>query len=246
VVLLGETHDNAEHHRLQLALLKEMVEAGRRPALVMEQIDREFQPAVEAELARPGRTADSVLAAGQFNRRSWNVDAYRPLIALALEFDLPVVGANVSRAEARTIVRDPAKAGLPPVAPAVEQAIAAEIDRSHCGEKAAPAVLAGMVAAQRARDVSMARALERNAQRGGVLVAGRGHVRADGGVPLYLARRPLVIGLLEVDPARAMAADYLDGEFATVASFDYVWFTERANRPDPCAAPVSLPAAPAR
>src|SRR5262245_18324226 len=55
VVLLGETHDNPEHHRLQRELLTEAIASGRRPALVMEQLDREFQSALEIERKRAGR-----------------------------------------------------------------------------------------------------------------------------------------------------------------------------------------------
>jgi uncharacterized iron-regulated protein len=243
VVLLGETHDNLEHHRLQRELLGAIVGSGRRPVLVMEQFDREFQPALETERAKPGRTVETVLAAGHFDRRSWQVEGYRPLVALALEFDLPIVAGNLSRDDARSIVRDPARAALPPVDKRVDEALAADIDRSHCGEKAPPAVLAGMVAAQRARDLAMARSLEGDPARGAVLIAGVGHVRADRGAPLYMTHRPLVVAFIEIDPDLSRPAQYLDGEFATPASFDYLWFTLRATRADPCAGKPSLPRA---
>jgi len=241
VVLLGETHDNREHHRLQREVLESIVATGRRPALVMEQFDREYQGALDAERVRAGRTADSVLDAGHFNRRGWQVDGYRPLVEVALQAGLPIVAANLSRNDARAIVRDPAQVVLPPVNPAVEQALAADIDRSHCGETTPPAILAGMVAAQRARDLGMAQALEQQAARGAVLIAGIGHVRADRGAPLYMRQRPLVIAFMEVDEERHTLHDYFDREFATEASFDYVWFTARAERADPCAEPPALP-----
>jgi uncharacterized iron-regulated protein len=246
LVLLGETHDNPEHHRLQRELLAHVVAQARRPALVMEQFDREFQTQLDAERIRPGRSADSVLDAGHFNRRSWQVDGYRPLVALALEFDLPIVAGNLSRNDARAIVRDPKRAALPPVDPRIEQALGADITRSHCGDTVEPVLLAGMVAAQRARDLTMAQALARHAQRGAVLIAGAGHVRADRGAPLYLATRPLVIAFVEIDPKRRRPQDYFDGAFAVAGSFDYLWFTPRAERADPCAnAPaLTLPGSP--
>src|SRR5213593_3577327 len=37
-VLLGERHDNADHHALQAKLVRAMVEAGRRPALGFEML----------------------------------------------------------------------------------------------------------------------------------------------------------------------------------------------------------------
>jgi uncharacterized iron-regulated protein len=246
VVLLGETHDNPQHHRQQRELLAQIVATGRRPAVVMEQFDREFQAQLDAERVRAGRTADTVLDAGHFDRRSWEVEGYRPLVELALEFDLPIVAANLSRGDARLIVRDPARAALPAVDARVEHSLAADIEGSHCGEKIAPAVLAGMVAAQRARDVTMAQALVTQADRGAVLIAGIGHVRADRGAPLYLPRRQLVIGFVEVDSERRRPQDYFDGTFATAESFDYIWFTPRAPRADPCAAAPKLPSVPPR
>jgi uncharacterized iron-regulated protein len=244
IVLLGETHDNLEHHRLQRELLAQIVATGRRPALVMEQFDREFQAPLDAARSSRERDADAVLDAGRFNRRSWQIQGYRPLVELALDFDLPIVAANLSRDEARAIVRDPGQAALPRVDPRVEQALAADIDRSHCGEKTPPAILAGMVAAQRARDLAMAQALMRYQQRGAVLVAGVGHVRADRGVPLYLEKRPLVIAFIEIDEDKQKPDAYVDGEFATRASFDFVWFTPRADRLDPCATAPLLQQAP--
>jgi len=244
VVLLGETHDNLEHHRLQRELLAEILATDRRPALVMEQFDREFQAPLDAAGSSQQRNPETVLDAGHFNRRSWQLDGYRPLIALALDFDLPIVAANLSRNEAREIVRDPAQAALPPVDKRVEQALAGDIERSHCGAKTPPAILAGMVAAQRARDLAMAQALMRYERRGAVLIAGVGHARADRGVPLYLEKRPLVIAFIELDEDKKSPDDYLDGEFATRASFDYLWFTSRADRTDPCATAPGLPQVP--
>ncbi|HEU0203846.1 MAG TPA: ChaN family lipoprotein [Burkholderiaceae bacterium] len=235
IVLLGETHDNAGHHALQLRVLQATVAAGRRPALVMEQLDREHQAALDAERARPGRTVDSVLDAARFDRRGWKAEGYRDLVAFALEHGLPIVAANISRAEARAIVRAPASAHLPPVDARVEQELARDIERGHCGERIEPALSAGMVAAQRARDVAMAQALTAGAQAdGAVLIAGIGHVRADRGVPLYLSTRPLIVGFVDVDGAKE-APDPLDAVFATPASFDFAWFTEPAPRDDPCA-----------
>lgn len=234
-VLLGEIHDNPEHHRLQRALIGDMLAAGRRPALVMEQLDREYQSALDAARQQQDRTADQLLDAAHFNRRGWQIEGYRPLVELALENDLPIVAANVSRNDARAIVRDPSKAGLPPVPKEVDHAIAADIERSHCGQTPPAPMLAGMVAAQRARDAAMAQAMQRQAGRGAVLIAGGGHVRADRGAPLYMAERPLVIAFVEVDAEMKSLQAYLDGSFATARSFDFVWFTEKAARPDPCA-----------
>src|SRR5262249_55513159 len=38
-VLLGEQHDNPAHHELEAEIVRRLIAAGRRPALVMEMLD---------------------------------------------------------------------------------------------------------------------------------------------------------------------------------------------------------------
>src|SRR5204863_9785705 len=47
-VLLGETHDNAEHHRLQLRVLEALAARGETRVLAMEQFDSDRQAAIDA------------------------------------------------------------------------------------------------------------------------------------------------------------------------------------------------------
>ena len=55
VVLLGEVHDNAVQHRLRLEVLRRAFAAGWRPAIAMEQFDRERQGDIDrARAERPG------------------------------------------------------------------------------------------------------------------------------------------------------------------------------------------------
>jgi uncharacterized iron-regulated protein len=227
-VLLGERHDNAAHQRLQLEVVEGMLARGARPALAFEQLDREHQEALSRAQAAPGRDAESVATAGKLDREAWRWPAYRPLVALALERNLPIVAANLSRADARSVVREPSRSGLAPPADAVRAALERDLVEGHCGER--PPYLAGMVEAQRARDAQLARALA--AYPSAVLITGAGHARRDRGVPLYLpaATRVLSIGFVEVEETLRDAAAYRDA-----GSYDYLWFTARAPREDPCA-----------
>jgi hypothetical protein len=55
VLILGEVHDNAEQHRLRLEVLHRAFAQGWRPAIAMEQFDRDRQDGIEqARLERPG------------------------------------------------------------------------------------------------------------------------------------------------------------------------------------------------
>jgi uncharacterized iron-regulated protein len=229
-VILGETHDNPEHHRLQRVVLDALATRGGTRLLAMEQFDAEYQAALDR--ARTSAVdAETLADAGHFDRAGWQWPLYRPLVQFALERGWPLAAANLSRKEARAIVADPARSRLPPADPSVTAALARDIGESHCGKAPEGKLLQGMVEAQRARDARMASALKGPS----VLIAGAGHARRDRGVPLYLGDHDVVIiAFIEVEEGKTVPQDYFDG-FATAASFDYVWFTPRAAREDPCA-----------
>jgi uncharacterized iron-regulated protein len=224
-VILGETHDNPEHHRLQRLVLDRLPTPR---ALAMEQFDSEHQAAIDAAQAK-GADAEAIADAGHFDRRGWDWPLYRPLVEFAVEHRWPIIAANLSRAAARRIVNNPAASGLAP-APELAAALAHDIADSHCGQPPPPKLLAGMVEAQRARDARMATRIRAPS----VLITGIGHARRDRGVPLYLpASDVLSIAFVEAQPGKTAPQDYFDGFFGP-QSFDYLWFTLRAERPDPC------------
>jgi len=70
VLLLGETHDNPQHHELQQRLLKARIASGARPALMMEQLDDDSQPALDRALAGsdPRRGLEQCHQADQVHR----------------------------------------------------------------------------------------------------------------------------------------------------------------------------------
>lgn len=230
-VILGEAHDNPEHHALQRLVLQALAVRGGPRALAMEQFDSEQQPALEAARARGG-DAEALADAGGFNRKGWNWPLYRPLVEFALAHGWPLVAANLSRERARAIVRDASRSGLPP-SPALTAALERDIVESHCGDAPPAPMLAGMVEAQRARDAHIAAAIA--ARERTVLITGNGHARRDRGVPLHLhPGEVLVIAFVEVQTGQRSPHDYLD-RFSSRESYDYVWFTPRAVRADPCA-----------
>jgi uncharacterized iron-regulated protein len=261
-VLLGETHDNAAHHLLQSRLLDALINAKRKPALVMEQFDVEHQRLIDGVRERSG-DAEAIADAGQMAKKRWGWPQYKPLVSTAVTRELPVMAANLSRAEARKVFADGLKSLPPPYDEklfastwnaernAIMRAIMIE---SHCGQLVSE-MEGGMIAAQRARDAVMANVLVQHHDRGAVLIAGRGHVRRDLGVPLYLSyllsdrkrdtkretdykTSTLAVGFVEVDEGKTTPADYKEirNEIRneTEPPFDYVWFTARQIRDDPC------------
>jgi uncharacterized iron-regulated protein len=237
VVLLGEVHDNVTQHALRAAALRQWVTQGARPALVFEQFDREHQPDIDRARHERPADADYLIAQAKGNA-DWHWESYRPLVALALEFDLPIVAANLSRAEAMRVAEegwadlfDPARRSALALdaLPADlwrkhEEAIA----EGHCNLLPAED-LPALARAQMARDIVMAESIRPYLDRGAVLLAGNGHVRRDIGVRFWLpadaARSAISIGMLERD----------DGSVSdSVDEFDAYVVTERAQRADPC------------
>ena len=229
VLLLGEVHDNAAQHALRQQALAKLLALGDRPALLMEQFDRERQPAIdEAVRARANsplaERVEAVIDAGG-RAAGWQWALYRPYIALALQHGLPIIAANVSRAEARRIITlGLAATGWQDAVPEdIAQAQTAAIEASHCGLVDA-ALATRLARAQLARDQFMAQQIERHAARGVLLLAGNGHVRTDIGVPRWLPpdlrARGRSVGYLEPGDRRA--------------PYDAVVLTAAQPRADPC------------
>jgi uncharacterized iron-regulated protein len=236
VVLFGEVHDNATQHALRLQAFENLLRKGARPALLLEQLDRERQAAIDRLRADvPAPDAAQIILAGSgapaSDTRAWNWPFYQPLIALALAYELPIVAANVSREDARRVISGglAAQGFEPAVAPEIQRQQADAIEASHCGMLTA-AQAQGMASAQIARDQFMARMVEVHASRGVLLLAGNGHVRKDVGVPRWLTLatrgRTEAIGMLEADEGKRP-----DDEGA----FDRVIVTPPQQRKDPCA-----------
>jgi uncharacterized iron-regulated protein len=243
-VLLGERHDNAEHHRLQAGIVRGLVARGRRPAVAFEMLRADvaapLAEATQAGNASPG----AVRAAVGWDASGWpDFALYEPVFAAALEAGLPLSvgdlpGALLSR------VRDGGLAGLDPgtrarlrldaAGPGAQrEALAHDIVTGHCG-LLPDAAVPRLVDVQLARDAHLALALETAASQadGAVLIAGAGHVRRDWGVPWWLELRApgasvRTLAFLETTEPEAEPGPEAD-------RYDFVWYTAPADDEDPC------------
>lgn len=238
VALLGELHDNLHHH----ARRGELLAALPGPLVVVaEHLTQGRTAALRPGLA--GASLREALEAAGFDARAWAWPVHEPLFAAVARAGHALVGGNLERDVVRRIAREGTGAtpqvlqpwiDAAPLDPSARAALDDDLVQSHCGQLPAARV-PGMVAAQRARDASMAQALiealDRRVARPAVLLAGNGHLRRDYGVPQLLrARRPalrvLAVGFLEsgqpLDEASAL--------------YDLAWVTPAAERDDPCRA----------
>jgi uncharacterized iron-regulated protein len=250
-VLLGEKHDNPDHHRLQALVLEREVAAGRRPRVAFEMLDVDAQRVVDAYLAEPGASASGFAGAVAWEAGGWPpFRDYQPIFEVAFRARLPIIAANLEHERARALVHGGLAALSPervawlglerPFPPALERSLEAELGEDHCGMLPL-SLLAPMALAQHARDAQMARALlDGGSDTPGVLIAGGGHVRRDRGVPYYLALNGetsvLALDFIEVEPGETEPSRYAPSAPDGAPAVDLLWFTPRANDDDPCKA----------
>jgi uncharacterized iron-regulated protein len=249
VLLLGEVHDNLDHHALQARLVRAVGASGRTPVLAFEMLDDSQQVAVDALAARGEKDPDAVADAVEWKKRGWGPFArYRPIFEAGLAAGMPIRAASLPRAVIAAAAADgleklpsPVRARLERQGPLTEEARLAfrkEMLDSHCGALPEQA-LDPMVLAQRARDAAMAERLDAAGDRGAVLIAGTGHVRTDRGVPAYLersGRKMLSVAMVEVLPGVNEPGAYAAEFNAQALPADVVVFTPAATREDPCEA----------
>jgi uncharacterized iron-regulated protein len=241
VVLLGEVHDNAAQHATRAAALRRLIAGGARPAIAFEQFDRERQADIDRarrETPPAGRTLAEHVIEQARPARGWDWSLYRPFVQLALDHDLPIVAANLSRGDAMRVAMQGfdavfddatrARFGLDALPLPVLEAHERAIDEGHCSRLPAEA-LPAMARAQIARDLALAQSIRPHFARGVVLLTGNGHARNDIGIPFFLGEgereQVITIGLLERDPSAASGPRQFDVSFGTPPQ----------QRDDPCA-----------
>lgn len=252
-VLLGEIHDNPDHHLIQADIVGGLAKLGAKPSVVFEMIPQGFADI----LARFETGADKDLTALaerlEWSERGWpDFSLYRPIFESAVANDLPIRAGNLDRETVGAIAKDGVKAltdadvrrwGLDdPMPPAQSAELADTIREAHCGLMPDGAI-APMTLVQRARDGALANAMidaaKQSESGNAVLIAGSGHVRNDWAVPAILAEREpqsraVSVQMVEVAEGEGQPADYGMTPAAPVR-FDFTIFTPRQDVSDRCA-----------
>lgn len=215
IVLLGEFHTAAEHHRWQLHMLAGL--QALRPELVVgfEMFPRAVQPALDRWARGQSSEAEFLEAARWHEVWGYDAELYLPLFHFVRQKRLPMVALNVDRGlisrvgrEGWRAVPQEAREGLSDPAPASQayrrslaQVFQAKLQRAaaHQDSEEAPDLAAILgrddfgrfVEAQSTWDRAMAEALATaradNPDALVVGVLGRGHIDRGHGVPHQLA-----------------------------------------------------------
>ena len=237
VVILGEKHDNPDHHAIQREILAELGASGDLTAVSFEMLDSSQQAALDT-LAEVDLGSESAVRTHlQWDEEGWDWDIYGPLVMDAARAGVTLRAANISTDEMMAVYGSELPEEVAAALGAAQLAkLHTEIDESHCGmlpESQFPA----MVRVQQARDASMAKSIDASAQGTHALIAGNFHARRDLGVANYLPddAGPIVsVGILEVDPDMQNPQVYLQA-FSDVLPYDYLWFTPAVSAEDYCA-----------
>jgi len=102
VVFVGEQHDDANTHRLELAILEGMLRRRSKPVLSLEMFERDVQPAVDGYLSDRLKEPEFLKTS-----RPWPayMTAYRGMVELARAHGWTVVAANVPRPIASSVAK---------------------------------------------------------------------------------------------------------------------------------------------
>ncbi|MFR0691283.1 ChaN family lipoprotein [Enterobacterales bacterium AE_CKDN230030158-1A_HGKHYDSX7] len=227
-VIVGEQHDNPDHHALELWLVRALAE--RRPAgsVLLEMLNPDQQTAVAATqaAAEQGNMPTDLMGALHW-QSGWDWSQYGPLVTWLVKQPAPVLAANLDRSEIMAVYRKkPELQGAASTAAPVREALLQDIRDSHCG-LLPDSQLPAMLAVQQQRDRRMAERFKA-APEPSLLIAGGFHARRDLGVPLHLqdlevARGVKVVMLVEV------------GKTVAPSEADYAWYTPAQPPTDYCA-----------
>lgn len=223
VVLLGERHDDDDHHRWQMQVLAAL--HAQRPDMVIgfEMFPRRVQPALDRWVAGELTVKEFLDQTGW--DKFWNMPAglYLPLFQFARINRIPMVALNVDRKLTKAITEkgwnsvaeaEREGVGRPAPPPEAYRNFLLEIYREHAamrGEDGAKAkktdrAFLNFVESQTTWDRAMAEALARRLAAGKPLVVGvmgSGHIRHGHGVPHQLRS----LGLKNVGTLIPLPAD---------------------------------------
>jgi uncharacterized iron-regulated protein len=242
VIFVGESHDQIEHHRIQVSLLQELVIQGKEVAIGMEMFEKSSQPILD-------RWSQGLMAEDEFlNETKWDLtwrmdyNLYKGILDEIRKHRLKLLGLNVQR----DLVRKVAERGIEGLAPE-DRAKLPDMDLSDRAHRAyvrsvykdhqegSAKDLERFYQAQCLWDEGMAETLSeflRLPENRGKIVfvfAGNGHVIFDFGIPRRFFRRtPLPFKTVILKEWRHNIGADPDIRFASISQFlgDYLWITQ--------------------
>ena len=240
-ILIGEKHDNPDHHQLERQLLGDL-QRNSATRVVLEMLNQ--QQSTGFDQLDASSSNEEIKDALHWPDKGWPWKDYSGLVVSALQNNNDIRGGNLKRSLLMDIYRgakpDEARfTTVSKISSDIKQTILKQVYESHC--KTIPTdQLAPMVEIQISRDASMAYNLTQKltSTQQAILFTGGFHGRKDTGVTQHLIqlgadkREIITVQLVEADENALTAQDY---PFASPQIADYIMFTPKYSDQDYCA-----------
>ncbi|SIS66458.1 ChaN family lipoprotein [Neptunomonas antarctica] len=237
-ILVGEKHDNNDHHRLEQRILEQLLNDSSTQ-VVFEMLTLEQQSKINT--LNTDDTLEKMNQKLEWNDKGWPWNDYGPLIETAVRRHASIKAGNINTSTIKEIYRlassqqTSSAAGFKTVekiSDKVKETILNQVYESHC-QMMPRDQLVPMLAIQLERDASMANAMVTTGRGPSVLIAGSFHTLKDVGVPLHLQQLThstlKTLLLSEVAEGKNNPEDY-----ASSSEADYIWFTPMQSNEDHC------------
>lgn len=254
-ILLGEIHDNPDHHWLQAKIIAALTSEDHKPAIVMEMIRVDQMRRFNSYMAENNPKAQFLGNALQWEQNGWPTwSMYQPIGEQIVGNGLEVYPGHPSRMTINHLIKSDL-AILPeearevfrlttPLPKPLKDDLAEEIRVAHCN-RLPENVIPPMTEVQRFRDAWMADVMiqasedDQGNARKAILIAGSGHTRDDRGAPWYLREREgpgksRTVQFIEAGKDAAAIKDIAQLTPDGTLSADYFWVTPAPTRGDPC------------
>jgi uncharacterized iron-regulated protein len=205
VIYLGETHNRPEDHDAQLQIIKALHERNPRIAIAMEMFQRPYQQYLDQYIANNISEEELREETDYKDRWGFPWEYYAPILRFAKDNRLPVVALNAPS----EIVRQVARRGLnrlsrneqryiPPLADirtdneSYRQLMSEIYEQSHQGKgnsRSFERFFQAQVVWDETMAESIAKFIQANPDFQVVVLAGKGHIAYEYGIPSRVSRR---------------------------------------------------------
>lgn len=228
VVLVGETHDDPGHHRVQLQVIQGLYGIKKELAIALEMFPRHLQPQLDAWVA--GKLSEDEFLDGVEWFTTWGFDSelYMPIFRFARQKKIPLLAMNVKRAVVQQVriqgmagVDAKIKEQIPAIAPASEEyrLSLSAVFNSH-PMMAKMGKFERFVEAQQVWDGVMAATISEWLQKNpnGLVVglAGSGHISHGYGIPHQLKSQ-------NISRVASVLPWNIGGDWVEPQAADYAW-----------------------
>lgn len=219
-LLLGETHENLDHHEIETLFVEYLASQSRMGALALEMANLEQQ-----DLLDQAQRGTLEITPENLNwQKGWPWEWYKAPVTAGLEQASRVVATDLTRDAKMDAYRDSELEV--PASEAYKEFMLDLLYESHCGQMP-KSQLGSMLRVQYARDKNMRETLLANthSDKPNLMLAGTVHTRYDIGIPYWSKELKSKTLLMIAATDNTDPSAYYPDSYSTDAVADYILFT---------------------